>query len=74
MTVTIPANEKHGFEKAGALAGLKVEFFTQENNDRLLTMTVDECSGEMLFHFTRMAETQNDAIELIAKYEAINKQ
>lgn len=60
MLVTISASEKFGFEKAAALSGLKVDFFTQETNDRLLTMQLEDTSKEMVFHFTRMAETQNE--------------
>lgn len=65
MIVSIPVSEKPGFEKACAIAELKVQFFSQENNDQLLTMETEEISPELVYHLTRMAETQNEILRFL---------
>lgn len=63
MIVTIPKTEVEGFKKAAALIDLNVNFFTNENNPCVMSMEIsDDVSNSMIFHLTRMAETQNEII------------
>jgi hypothetical protein len=66
MIVTIPQDEKPGFEKVCAIFGIEVKFFTQENNSEMVTMELtDDISKETLFHLVRSADTQNDILRFI---------
>lgn len=63
MIVPIQKSEVEGFKKAAALIDLNVNFFTNENNPYMMSMEISgDVSNSMVFHFTRMAETQNEVI------------
>lgn len=49
--LTILKAEKESFAKAAALCDIKVNFFTDEREDRFMRMEVEEISNQMMYYF-----------------------
>lgn len=49
--VTILKIEKAGYEKAGALCDVKLNFFTDEKEERFMRMEIEPISNRMMYYF-----------------------